>query len=84
MYANRKETAIDKTDPSVEKHATGHAKNFNEAPVQKFGVQADKPVQFRCWNGLDKHAQAQVCALMFGVHFKRFLVCYPGTQKTVP
>uniref|UniRef100_A0A7S4CRQ1 EF-hand domain-containing protein n=1 Tax=Eutreptiella gymnastica TaxID=73025 RepID=A0A7S4CRQ1_9EUGL len=59
MYANRKETAIDKTDPSVEKHATGHAKNFNEAPVQKFGVQADKPVQFRCWNGLDKHAQAQ-------------------------
>lgn len=45
----------------VEVHASGHAKNFNEAPVQKFGTQAERPVQFYCWNGLDKHAGPQVC-----------------------
>ena len=60
MYANHKEEAIHHNDLAVEKHATGHAKNFGDAPVQKFGLQTDKPTQFFCWNGLDKHAQAQV------------------------
>ena len=39
MYANRNEEAIRIDDPSVEKKGTGHAKNFDSAPVQKFGLQ---------------------------------------------
>eukprot|EP01004_Peranema_trichophorum_P010493 NODE_9293_length_604_cov_45.889813_g8660_i0.p1 GENE.NODE_9293_length_604_cov_45.889813_g8660_i0~~NODE_9293_length_604_cov_45.889813_g8660_i0.p1 ORF type:complete len:159 (-),score=36.40 NODE_9293_length_604_cov_45.889813_g8660_i0:127-573(-) len=59
MYANRNEQAIDTTNEQVQKHATGHAKNFSEAPIQKFGVQAERPTKFTCWNGLDKHATGQ-------------------------
>ena len=59
MYALRNAQAIDKTNPFVEKKGTGHARNFNEAPIEKYGLQADKPAKFRCWNGLDKHAEPQ-------------------------
>jgi hypothetical protein len=58
MYANHNEEAIvhsDKTD----RKASCHAKNFNEAPVTKFGVQIEKPVKVTLWHGLDKHAQGQ-------------------------
>lgn len=58
-HVNHNEAKIDKTNKAVEKSATGHAKNFGDAPVQKFGLQGDKPIAFFCWNGLDKHAQGQ-------------------------
>lgn len=59
MYAQRDATAVDTTRLDVERHATGHAKAFGEAPVQKFGVQVDKPPKIIVWNGLDKHAQGK-------------------------
>ena len=43
MYANRNEEAIMKDDPNVQKKGTGHAKNFGDAPVQKFGLQVVCP-----------------------------------------
>ena len=57
MYAQRNEQPIYKVNEKVEKHATFHAKNFSDSPVQKYGVQIDRPTRFTCWNGLDKHAQ---------------------------
>mmetsp|Transcript_131791 Transcript_131791/g.185930 ORF Transcript_131791/g.185930 Transcript_131791/m.185930 type:complete len:152 (-) Transcript_131791:82-537(-) len=59
MYANHNEQAADHTNAQVQGKASGHAKNFSDAPVQKFGMQVDKPVTFTCWNGLDKHAVGQ-------------------------
>lgn len=58
MHANHQEQAI-KHDDTTDRKAISHAKNFGDAPVQKFGLQVDKPVKITCWNGLDKHATGQ-------------------------
>jgi len=58
MYAEHNEQAIVHED-GTDRKATSHAKNFSEAPIQKFGLQVDKPVKITLWHGLDKHAQGQ-------------------------
>eukprot|EP01084_Bolivina_argentea_P112614 200839_1 len=58
MYANRNAEAI-KASPQAETKGTGHAKNFSDAPVQKFGAQYEKPGKIVAWHALEKHAQGK-------------------------
>lgn len=62
MYANKQREGI--SQAAKEGAGSNHAKNFGEAPVQKFGLQTAKPKKFTCWNGVDKWATGQtiLCA----------------------
>eukprot|EP00669_Euglena_mutabilis_P007838 TRINITY_DN3032_c0_g1_i1.p2 TRINITY_DN3032_c0_g1~~TRINITY_DN3032_c0_g1_i1.p2 ORF type:complete len:257 (+),score=70.15 TRINITY_DN3032_c0_g1_i1:31-771(+) len=55
-HAQPPEATVEKRGDGAKTHATGHARNFGDAPVQKFGLQVEAPRHVLCWNGLDKHA----------------------------
>eukprot|EP01001_Neometanema_parovale_P012036 NODE_8298_length_710_cov_135.473595_g8044_i0.p1 GENE.NODE_8298_length_710_cov_135.473595_g8044_i0~~NODE_8298_length_710_cov_135.473595_g8044_i0.p1 ORF type:complete len:152 (+),score=46.21 NODE_8298_length_710_cov_135.473595_g8044_i0:74-529(+) len=86
-HVNHNEAKVVKENDTVDKHAGCHAKGFSEAPVQKFGLQVEKPSKIVLWNGLDKHAQGQkvVCTsfrTMDQLLAKACQVCSVSPQPT--